>query len=104
MADPNIIANPDDVRFEDRAGCLVLVDPARPGSRDVGSMWPAEEGRYAVRFGLAPPTPEPLPQLPREAGMTLLLDAYRVFDSGAATRLQEQSPRWSFGFPQIFSR
>jgi hypothetical protein len=102
MANPDIPVREDDIRFEDRDGCFVLVDPAREGSRDIGIMWPADGRRYVVRFGLVAPTPEPLPVLDRDAGMQLLLDAYRVYDHGVIARLEEQRPRFSFGFPQIF--
>ncbi len=102
MADPNIPVLPTDIRFEDRGGCFVLVDPAREGSHDIGMMWPHGDGRYVVRFGLVPPTPEPLPILDRDAAMQLLLDAYRVHDHGVIARLAEQRPRFSFGAPQIF--
>lgn len=102
MADPNIPVLAGDIRFEDRSGCFVLVDPTREGSHDVGTMWPYGDGRFVVRFGLVPPTPEPLPILDRDAGMQLLLDAYRVHDHGVIARLEEQRPRFSFGAPQIF--
>lgn len=102
MADPNIPVLPGDIRFEDRGGCFVLVDPTRAGSHDIGMMWPHGDGRFVVRFGLVQPTPEPLPILDRDAAMQLLLDAYRVHDQGVIARLEEQRPRFSFGAPQIF--
>jgi hypothetical protein len=102
MADPAIPILPTDIRFQDRDGCFVLVDPARTEGSDIGLMWPAENGRYAVRFGLVPPSPAPLPVLDRDAGMQLLLDAYRIFDHRVIGRLDEQKPRFSFGTPQIF--
>jgi len=102
MADPNVPVLVGDIRFEDRGGCLVLVDPAREGSHDVGTMWPYGDGRFVVRFGLVAPSPEPLPILERDAAMQLLLDAYRVHDHGVIARLEEQRPRFSFGAPQIF--
>lgn len=101
MADPNLAIHDHDIRFEDRDGCFVLVDPARDGSRDVGTMWPTNDGRYAVRFELVPPSPTPLTVLPLEAGMRLLLDAYRIHDRAVGAKLDEQEPRLSFGFPQI---
>jgi len=102
MADPNIPVLPTDIRFEDRDGCFVLVDPAREGSHDVGTMWPHGDGRFVVRFGLVPPSPEPLPVLERDAGMRLLLDTYRIYDRSIDVRLEEQRPRFSCGAPQIF--
>lgn len=104
MANPNIPVLDDDIRYEDRAGCFVLVDPARPdGRRDVASTWEETRDLWRWRMSDAQPTGEPHPKaISRDEALRAMLRAYVATDASLVTRLEAQRPRFSFGEPQIF--
>lgn len=104
MANPNIPVLPTDIRFEDRGGCFVLVDPIRPeGRRDVATAWSEDHGNWRWRLVDRAPTGAPHPRATsRPSALTAMLAAYAAQDVDVAARLLEQQPRWSFGEPQIF--
>ena len=89
------------IRFEERAGCYVLVDSQREGTQDVGAMWPDGKGRYMARFNLVAPTAEPLPVVTFEAGLNLLLNAYTAYDPQARERIRQHQSRPGSIFPSI---
>ena len=104
MADPNITVLDDDIRYEDRRGCLVLVDPTRAeGHRDVATSWMQEDGSWRWRMTTRAPTGDPHPRaLSRDQALRDMLSAYCAEQDDVAVRLDEQRPRFSFGEPQIF--
>lgn len=103
MADPNIPVLANDIRFEDRSRCFVMIDPTRPaGTRDVACAWADERGNWRWRLTTGPqsgPYPTTHHHLNAIEDMTA---AYRASDPEVAARLDEQRPRFSGGQPQIF--
>lgn len=104
MANPNIPVKPDDIRYEDRGGCFVLIDPTRPqGRRDVASTWEERHGRWRWRLNDESLNGTPYPTaLCRDLALEDMLAAYTATDPAIADRLAEQRPRFSFSQPQIF--
>ena len=103
MADPNIPVRRDDIRYEDRGGVFVLVDPANPDGRDVAAAWSETPGRWRWRPNLAHRDGSPYPTAAhRDAALTEMLETYAASSPDVASRLGEQRSRFSFGAPQIF--
>lgn len=104
MADPNIPVRDDDIRYEDRGGNFVLVDPKHPeGRRDVAAAWEETGGRWRWRLSDAPGDGTPYATAGhRDGALEGMLEAYAATDSAIAERLEAQRPRFSFGHPQIF--
>lgn len=103
MADPNIPTLPRDIRYEDRCGCFVLVDPERlDGPRDVATAWEETPDRWRWRTGDARPDGMPHPTArSRDEALRAMLEAYAATSPTISVRLNEQRPRFSFGEPQI---
>lgn len=99
MADRDTGMMPDDVRFEDRCGCLVLVDP-REG--DVAAAWPEEAGRY--RWRTLRNATIPYPSGTMDQAIDGMVKDWTDGGTGRAARLAAQSDRHSFGRPQIVRR
>lgn len=103
MADPNIPVRRDDIRYEDRGGVFVLVDPANPDGRDVAAAWSETPGRWRWRLNVRERDGSPYPtSTHRVAALEAMLKAYAAASPQVARRLQEQRARFSFGAPQIF--
>lgn len=103
MADPSIPVDDGDIRYEDRGGCFVLVDPTLPqGRRDVATTWSEGHDAWRWRLNGVPHdgTPHPVAKS-RDEALRAMLGAYAK-DEGIAHRLAAQRPRFSFGEPQIF--
>lgn len=103
MADPSIPVADGDIRYEDRGGCFVLVDPTLPqGRRDVATAWSESRDAWRWRLNGVPHdgTPHPV-AASRDQALRAMLDAYAQ-DAAVALRLEGQRPRFSFGEPQIF--
>lgn len=104
MANPNIPTLEADIRYEDRGGCFVLVDPVRPeGLRDIATAWEETRDRWRWRLNDDDRTGTPYPTASyRDRALEDMLTAYTATDREIAERLTEQRPRFSFGQPQIF--
>lgn len=104
MADPNLPIAPEDLRFEERSGCFVLVDPTLgEGRRDVATAWEETPGRWRVRLASKPGTGAPYPVADcRDAALDMMLSGHCADNADATARLQAQHFRLSFGYPQIF--
>ena len=106
MADPNVPTLAGDIRYEDRSGCFVLVDPERlDGPRDVATAWEETPDRWRWRMGDRRSNGEPHPTADsRDGALRAMLEAYARTDRTVGVRLAEQRPRFSFGEPQIHRR
>lgn len=104
MADPNIPIHETDIRYEDRAGNFVLVDPACPnGRQDVATAWEESGGRWRWRLNDSPSDGTPYPSADsRDGALEGMLRAYAADNEDVAERLSGQASRFSFGAPQIF--
>lgn len=101
MADPNIPMLNDDIRYEDRGGCFVLVDPTLHGRSDVASAWEERPNRWRWRMNHAHAPGEPYPTAStRDQALRDMLAAHAE-DPAVARSLDAQRPRFSFGEPQI---
>lgn len=104
MANPNLPIAPEDLRFEERSGCFVLIDPLMAeGRRDVAAAWEEAHDRWRVRHGAQAPTGAPYPVANcRDTALDMMLSRYCESNPDAAARLHAQRFRLSFGYPQIF--
>lgn len=103
MADPHIKIAKSDIRFEERSGSFVLVDPVRddvPG--DVAVCWKEGADRWRWRSYDHAPDGSPYPSASdRYQALEAMISHYSQ-EPGVAQRLSEQRPRFSMGMPQIF--
>lgn len=103
MADPNNPIRNDDIHYEDRGGCFVLIDPSRPeGRMDVASAWQEDTGIWRWRLDARNHDGLPYPSADnRDAALSGMLRDYAHGNDDVTSRLSGQMTRHSFGMPQI---
>lgn len=103
MADPYIKIAEGDIRFEERSGSFVLVDPARNDVPvDVAVCWEEDVGLWRWRSYDHAPAGSPYPSASdRYQALEAMIKHYSQ-EPNVAERLNEQRPRFSMGMPQIF--
>jgi len=101
MADPALPILETDLRFEERSGCLVLVDPL---IGDVAAAWPGPDPETWRWRDNTQPAGTPYPSGDREKAMEGMVSSWLGLAPHAAERLAAQRGRFSFGYPQIVKR